>query len=509
MKKGAVFIGGILLIISGMFAAISPDKLSMGIVIAMGVIMTLGFVFGIVPLLQCIGAFKRGVRHLDEMKKINADNLWIPLVKIKPFFDQKKLDELFSDYVEKAMEQHEQGVVISDLESVINEDALSVRSWRGVVLQIASTLTALGLLGTFLGLVTGISGVSFGTLQDTISGIENMLRGITTAFYTSIVGVILSIVFNAVYRIIWNMALREMQLFTERFHSDVQPQADELISAKQYLNTERIIGYLSSLQDMGTKMVTLTNAAEAQEQRIMLELLAGVKRGEITFSLQPVCLLSDRSVVKAEVNIRWNHEQLGTISPDTYMPVIKANGYLVKLDVAMWDQACAMLKSWYDEGLHPLPLVLKICKTDILSINIPEYITGLIAKYQLDPRDLELALDADVYKICYEEAIRLEDELLQRGFKVLVYGFDGDFLSLQKLRADEIKLDLNALSKKEDILPVFDQAALRHVNLTAGSIDSAKLLAEVKKAGCKYGEGSHLYRQLTRKEYESLMKYHS
>lgn len=495
------------MIISGMFAVIAPDKLSKAVVGVMGVTTMLGFVFGIVPLLQYISAFKQGIRHLDEVKKVNSNNLWIPISQINPFFDQKKLDELFNSYVAKASEQREQGVVISDIESILNEEAIAVRSWRGVVLQIAGTLTTLGLLGTFLGLVTGISGVAFGTLQETVNGIQNMLTGITTAFYTSIVGVILSIVFNAVYRIIWNMTMRELQLFVERFHLDVQPEAEELIMAKQYLNSEQILGYLASIRDMGTKLMNTTGAAAAQEQSVMMELLAGVKRDEITYTLEPVCSLADRSVVKAEVNLRWVHHQLGVISPAVYLPVVRANGYIVKLNEQIWDRACAMMRSWYDSGCHPSPLVLRVSKTDILSTDISGVITGLIEKYELAPRDLELSLDYEAYAVCRDEAIKVESEMLKKGFKISVYGFSGDFVNLKDIRADEIKLDLDSLSEDTDIANIFDQAVSLHANLSACGIDSAKQLADIKKYGCAVGQGGHLYKQLTRSEYESLMKY--
>ena len=507
MKKSIVFIGGILLIISGLFAVVAPDKLSMAIVGVMGLTTILGFVFGIVPLLQYISAFKQGVRNLDEVKKVNTSNPWIPVSQMEPFFDQKALDELFSDYIGKAMEQREQGIVISNIESVLNEDAISVRSWRGVVLQIAGTLTTMGLLGTFLGLVTGISGVAFGTLQETVNGIQNMLKGITTAFFTSIVGVILSIVFNVVYRIIWNMTMRQLQLFVERFHMDVQPEAEELVMAKQYLNSEQILGYLASIRDMGTKIVNTAGPAEAQEQSVMMELLAGVRRDEITFTLQPVCNLSDRSVLKAAVNPRWVHHQLGVVSPAVYMPVIRANGYIVKLNERIWDRACGELRTWYDKGLHPAPLVLQVSKTDMLSADIGAVIAGLTEKYRLAPRDLELSLDYEAYTICPDEAIRLENELLQKGYKVSVAGFRGDFMGLKEIRADEIKLDLDALGEDTDVGNFFDQAVSLHVNLTACGIDSAKQLADVKKYGCTVGQGAHLYKQLSLKEYESLMKY--
>ena len=507
MKKSVVFIGGILLILCAMLVVISPDKLSMVVVGLMSVLLAFGFIFGINPNLQYISAFKHGVKHLDELKKINSSNLWIPLSKINPFFGQKTLDKLFSDYLEMAMEQREQGLIVSDIEKVINDSSLSVRSWRGVVLQVSGTLTAMGLLGTFLGLITGVGGIAFGTLQETVTGIENLLQGLTVAFYTSIVGVILSIVFNAIYRIVWNMMLRSLQMFVEQFHMVVQPEAEELMRSKQYLNSERTIGYLSRIQDMGTKLLNKSVSSQSEEQRVMIELLAGVKRGEITFSLEPVCQLSDRSVIKAEAAIKWNHELLGTVNPDTYMPIINSNGYINKLDTEMWENICGMIRSWYDRGFNPVPIVLKISKTDILSMDIAEYVSELISRHQLTPRDLELSLDMDAYEICFDEATKLENDLLQKGFRVSVYGFNGDFMDLPRMRADEIKLDLSYIDPDKDICDIFDQAASRHTELSADGIDSAKLLADVKRSGCGQGQGPHLYPQMSRKEYETLMKY--
>ena len=507
MKKSVVLIGGILLLISGTFVFVSPDYLSLGVVAAMTLIIAAGFIFGITPNLMFLSGFKQGVRSLDGFKKVNSTNPWILLSENKQVFSQNTLDKMMNDYVESAMQQREKGVIISDIENVFNEDALSIRSWRGVVLQIAGTLTALGLLGTFLGLVTGISGITFSNIEETVNGIESLIAGITTAFYTSIVGVILSIAFNAVYRIVWNMTIRSMDLFIEKFHSQIQPRTDEVIRAKEYLNTEKMLGYLAGIQDLGTKYFGASDASREQEQRVMLELMAGEKNGEITYSFVPVCDLSNRNVVKAEVNLRWNHEQLGTISPSVYMPVVLSHGYIVKLDEKMWDKACGALAQWYDKEIHPVPLVFKVSKQEILSVDISGYMTSLLEKHGLAPRDIEISLDADAYILCRAEALELEQELLKKGFKVSVFGFDGDFIKLQKVMADEIDLDLSIVSSDMKLDEIFDQAINNGINLTASRIDSAKQLADIKRYGCSIGKGDHIYRMMTKKEFEELMYY--
>ena len=465
----------------------------------MGLIIMAGFVFGITPCLVYMNGFKQGTKKLENFKRVNSSNPWIQLADEKHMFSQKTLDEMMSDYIEKAIQQREKGVIVSEIENVFNEDSIALRSSRGVILQISGTLTALGLLGTFLGLVTGISGITLANAEDTLSGIERLLSGITTAFYTSIVGVILSIMFNAVYRIVCNMTMRSMDMFIEKFHSDIQPRTDEMIRAKEYLNTEKMLGYLSGIQDSVTKLFGASDVSREQEQRIMLELLSGEKNGEITYSFEPVYELTNRNIIKAEVNLRWSHEQLGIISPSVYMPIVISNGYIVKLHKKMWEKACEAIALWYQNGARPLPLVFKVTKNEIMSVDIAEYMTELLERHGLAPRNIEISLDAYGYVLCKTEAVKLEQELLKKGFKVPIFGFDGDFIKLKDVMADEIDLDLSIVSDDIKLDEIFDQAINSGVNLTAGHIESAKQLVDLKRYGCSVGKGEHLHKQMTKK----------
>lgn len=506
MKKAIIF-GSFFAVVCIMLTVIAPDKLSMVVVGIMGVTVFAGFIFGIVPNLLYSDGFKTARGSIDKIKSVNSTNMWASITQTKPFFAQKTLDSLFEVYLTKATEQKEKGIIISDIEDVINEDALSIRSWRGVLLQIAGTLTALGLLGTFLGLVTGISGVAFSTLEDTMAGIENLLSGITTAFYTSIVGVILSILFNVAYRIVWNVMLREMQLFTEQFHLEIQPDAEEQIRAKEYLNSEEILRTLQRIQEINSKFSDTNGVSEAQEQRVMMELLEGERTGEITYAIRPLCKLSDRSVAGFAPVLKWNHSILGTIEPDSYMPIIKANGYIAKLDLAMWRSVCETVRDWKEKKFHTLPVLFDLSKTDILALDIPAVMSGLLEEFSLAPRDIGISIDAECYTACYEAARNIENDLLQKGFKVSISHFSGDFLNLEETEADEVRLDIGLSGVDADFKDIFSQAQALNVKMSADKIDAAKLLADVKKAGFTYGSGDHLYPQMTRREFEELMHY--
>ena len=342
MKKVIIILCAVFLAICVLLAVLAPDFLSMLIIGIMAATIAAGLVFGIIPnLLYCEG-FKTGQDSIDLSREVNADNVWTAVTSVKPFFRQKRLDEMFDTYMDMVRDQEEKGVVISDIEDVINDETLAIHSWRGVVLQISGILTALGLLGTFLGLVTGISTVAFTTAEATMESIENLLeQGISTAFYTSIAGVILSILFNIAYRLVWNIMLRDYQLFTEQFHVYIQPSADEQIRAKQYLNTEKMIETLNVIRTNSTMSLSRENVDPAQEQRMMIDILSGLRHGEFTFMLEPVCNLSDRNVIKAECKLQWNHPVLGWVQPSVYLPIVESDGFIAKLDQHIWDQVCS------------------------------------------------------------------------------------------------------------------------------------------------------------------------
>ena len=127
------------------------------------------------------------------------------------------MDQLFREYRDKVKQQRQNGQIVSDLEDILNEDVLALYSWQGVVAQIPGTLTGLGILGTFIGLLRGLRNINFVTVEAALSSVQSILTGIDTAFYTSIAGVILSILFNISNNILRNTMDREMGIFLEVF----------------------------------------------------------------------------------------------------------------------------------------------------------------------------------------------------------------------------------------------------------------------------------------------------
>lgn len=514
MKKWISYGVNLLIIMGAVALTVSaPDMLSLVIVAIMTVIIFLGEVFGVFPLIQYSAGLNTAVKNIRRAQDIQPSMPWTAVSQMQNFFNQPLLDRLFEEFKKKAEEQHKSGLAIDDIDETINEEELSLRSWQGVVLQVPGTMTGLGLLGTFIGLLTGVSGIQISSLDATMNSILDLFNGIRVAFYTSISGVILSMVFNIMYKLIWNLTVRDLGIFVSSFKKHVIPSVDEQMRYSQKKGMEQLQDSLSSLPKYGYSMGN--NDAQFQpsagsESILMPQILAGLQNGEFCFYLQPRYELNSNQIIGAEALVRWKHPKLGMVAPSVFIPVLEKNGYITKLDQYVWDRVCAQIRAWIDAGIRPLPVSVNISKTDIMALNISELFSDLLQKYRLPPRCIVFDIAQNAYIEARHFVMEFEKDVQQKGFKTVVDGFTGDFFALQSGElhpyADAYKLDLR-FCKEEDISAIADQARNLQIDLMAEGIENMKQMSALRKSGVTEGQGFYLSKSVPVEEFEQMMNW--
>lgn len=507
-----VLAGGIAL------TAYAPDSVSMIFIVSMEMILFLGIVMGILPVVQYFRAFDVGMENIEHAMEVETTSTWAVMMQVDEFFHQRTLDDLFRQYKEKVQAQRESGQVLADVEDYINDDVLGLKSWQNVVGQIPGTLTGLGILGTFIGLILGIKGIGFSSVEAALTSVQAMLNGIQIAFYTSIAGVILSLFFNILYRISWNMMIRNLGLFVDSFHKNVIPSTEEQIRYRERKEMKLITTLLERLpKNSGFSVAgggggaAHSAANSTNEQILMPQILQGLKDGEFVFYLQPRFDLNSRKVVGAEALVRWNHGKLGTVSPAVFIPVLESNGYITKLDQYIWEQVCATIRRWIDTGIRPVPLSINVTKTDILAIDIVEFFNDMLKKYRIPPRNLEIEIAENAYLLSSAAVLETEVKLRQSGFRVVIDGFDGDYIALNSvpnIEADVLKLDLRRLNGAQNqnvFSSIFEQARKLQLTLSAEGIENMEQMGMLRKCGCSEGQGFFLSKPISVKDFESVI----
>lgn len=514
MKGSIIVTVAVMMMICALLIAMAPDTLSIVIIILMTVAVAVGFILGIFPAVLYAMGFKNARFAIKDTKMVQSAEPWIVIFKMDSLFRNKKQDKLFTEYKDKVDEQKERDEILADIETYFSEDMLYVHTWQGLVLQIPGTLTGLGILGTFIGLITGISALGFSSLEATLESVAVLINGIELAFYTSIAGVILSILFNIINRIAWNTLLREHVYFTDTFHKEVIPSAEEQVMQKEQSNMRKILSRLDRIPKTGAFSLSAEGSGflnPAREQSLMPQIRTGIKRGEFFFDLQPRVDLITKKIIGAEALVRWKHETLGILPPSTFMPVLEQNGYIVRLDSQIWELVCRQIRNWIDEGKRPVPISVNISKTDILAMDMAAFFADMLEKYKIPPRSLEMEIAKNAFVqnpgICREVA----GALRRMGFKVIMDGFDGDYISvnmLENTEIDALNLDLRFMydSKETVFADVLEKARKLKVEMYASCIENTEQVSMLVRNSCRIGQGHYFHKSLSVQEFESTFE---
>ena len=511
-----VLVSAVLLAAAAILFTLAPDTISMLILAVMAAVLAMGTVLGIVPILRFSAGFRRALKIIQDAVRVQSSDVTLVMMRENEMFRQKDLDEAFQEYKEIIHRQNHAGEVLRDISEFISEDFLELHTWQGLLAQIPGILTGLGILGTFIGLLSGIGTLSFTSVDAAIDSITLLIAGIGTAFYTSIAGVILSILFNILYRILWNGLIREYSLFLEFYHKQVIPPTE--VQLRQSLNNglRELFRRLDRMpQSPGYSPVHASRdsvVSEGSEKLLMPQVVQAMREGQFIIYLQPIVLLKTRKLVGAEAYVRWQHDTLGLLTPGAFLPVLEKNGYITKLDLHIWDLVCKTLREWIDNGIRPLPVTLNVSKADILAMDVPRAFADLLRQYQLPPRMLEL----DIASNACEDGTVLSDvltSLRSMGLKVTMDNFMGDFLALQNmdsLEVDNLKLDLrfqNGNNGDHALEECFAKARTLGIELTVSGIENAAQLTKLEALGCSVGQGFYFYHPMPVEDFEKLAGY--
>ena len=145
--------------------------------------------------------YKEIETYLDILKKYNPQN-------VNVYFESLSQEMEDSDLIKRIWRKYQRTLIsipgndgLEKYSTVESESYFSVAAFTegmkgGLWSGLAGTFTGIGILGTFIGLTIGLAGVdtsSTGALSSSISG---LLGGMSTAFVTSIFGIVSAIVFG-------------------------------------------------------------------------------------------------------------------------------------------------------------------------------------------------------------------------------------------------------------------------------------------------------------------------
>ncbi len=199
---------------------------------AIAVITLIGICKCIYPTLRNASLLNRAVVKLEKTTAAGQRPAWR-----EPRFLGRSMRSHWQQFLLNAGQLDIRGMAC-DTRDYINEETVIEQPGHAQLAElIPSLLTSLGILGTFLGLMEGLTSVDFSNAEGTLTSIPTLLGGMRFAFATSVAGITCSLLFNVGNRIATGHAVRALNNFEEAFYELAMPRpldADvQLLCSKQ------------------------------------------------------------------------------------------------------------------------------------------------------------------------------------------------------------------------------------------------------------------------------------
>ncbi|MBC7793974.1 MAG: EAL domain-containing protein [Clostridia bacterium] len=247
------------------------------------------------------------------------------------------------------------------------------------------------------------------------------------------------------------------------------------------------------------------NASAQRRMRIETELRRAVDRQELTLAYQPQVELATGRVVSCEALVRWDHAELGKISPVEFIPIAEETGIIEALGEQVLSLVCQQIRYWIDQNLVPLPVAVNVSALQFASPELVNKVARILRDNTCPPELIELELTETTIMQNIGDSRARVDALRELGIRISIDDFGTGYSSLaylQQLPLDSLKVDRSFVHEIRDLGPRSDQAralvqtivALGHslgVHVVAEGIENEVQGSFLRQIGCHRGQGYH------------------
>jgi diguanylate cyclase (GGDEF)-like protein len=184
--------------------------------------------------------------------------------------------------------------------------------------------------------------------------------------------------------------------------------------------------------------------ATRRRQKIHNSLRHALARGEFSLNYQPLVCTATGVITGVEALLRWNHPELGLVSPAQFIPQLEELGLMVEVGRWVLQSACRQNAEWQKQGLPPVRMAVNLSAQQFYRSDLVSTVETVLEETGLDPKWLDLELTESLTMDDSELTVTAMRNLKKLGVSLSLDDFGTGWSSLGYLRRfqfDRIKID--------------------------------------------------------------------
>lgn len=262
-----------------------------------------------------------------------------------------------------------------------------------------------------------------------------------------------------------------------------------------------------------------TPAMNSQASRLLAlenRLHQALEREEFVVYYQPQVNIFTQEITQMEALVRWQHPELGLISPNTFVPLAEENGLIIPIGEWVLRTACAQNAAWHQAGFSPLRVAVNLSARQFQQPNLVKTVARILEEIGLEPYSMELEITETTAMQNVDFTSAMLHDLHQMGVHISLDDFGTGYSSLSYLKKfpfDTIKIDQSFI---QDLTTDPKGAAIIAAMITLGRSLGLRIVAEgvetkeqldcLRSLQCKEMQGYLFWQPLSAEEATELLR---
>ena len=260
-------------------------------------------------------------------------------------------------------------------------------------------------------------------------------------------------------------------------------------------------------EDMNTRLT--------ERMQMEQDLNQALELGQFELFFQPIFDTTSQRPRGAEVLLRWQHPERGSISPSVFIPLAEATGQIVGIGDWVLEQTCRCWAQWQRSGMGPEYLAINISRVQFRK-RFSRRLSELIAIYEVPPSALELEITESVLLDDHNHVAEELNSLRALGVTLSLDDFGTGYSSLsylKRFRFDVLKIDRSFVAglpaNAEDVSlvnAILAMATGLGLTVVAEGVERQEQLDFLTQQGCARAQGFLLARPMDAAAYAAYLE---
>ncbi len=153
---------------------------------------------------------------------------------------------------------------------------------------------------------------------------------------------------------------------------------------------------------------------------------------QLELHYQPIYSTSSLTIESIEALIRWDHPELGLISPNEFIPLAEKSDRIVEIGRWVLETACWQANEWRKQGFAK-PIAINVSTRQLLEPDFASLVQWTLESYQLPSQALEIEITESAIMIDHQRSRETLRQLQNAGHIVTIDDFGTGHSSLARL----------------------------------------------------------------------------